>query len=298
MKAFKFTIGLAVVITTLVACSGNDNAMPQGEHGEAYQPIEKVMAKVDGTVITDLDLQVAIDSTFGRRDGIELSANQKQKLLKSIVASRAIARVSEKELPAEVMVNVERQVQAFRDQLLVKKYMARYAVLQPVTHQMVQDYYNAHPDKFGAKTIRSFEMVFSPDRLDAKKRDALLKALNDGQRHKDWQRWSQQMKKSGHDIQFRKGQVGETSLHADLRRVVKPLDKGDVSNVSFVDGRAYLIRITDEVKISPQPLTAVSTRIRKALLPIQLKAAISQVSDEAMKKVDVTYVNAIEGENS
>jgi hypothetical protein len=79
---------------------------------------------------------------------------------------------------------------------------------------------------------------------------------------------------------------------------LKPLQVGEISAVSFIAGKAHLARITDAVRLPPQPLEAVSAQIRKALLPMQLKTAVSRISADVLEKVDVTYENADATEGS
>jgi hypothetical protein len=289
----------AVFVSGLFACSGDKSPVPVAEKAqEKSSAPEAVLAYVDQSPITAMDLQVAIDSMIDRQAIGALSPDQKRTVLQSLVASRAIARASEKESATTDLAVVDKKVQAYREQLLVKAYMARHANPQPVTQQMVRSYYEAHPEKFGARTIRTFEWIASKVALSGSQRDDLVKELNQGGRNDDWRQWARQMVRSGHNVQYRHGQVDAQLLDAELQNIIKPLRKGQVSSVSLIEGKVHLVRITDESRVPPRPLNEVSAGIRKTLLPIQLKEAVSQISAEVLENVEVTYVNDIEGKNS
>jgi hypothetical protein len=289
---------LAFFVVGMSACKQEKAAAPRHISTEKeLPPPATVLATVEGTPISDLELQIAIEAMMDKKTIGKLTAEQRRKVLDSLVASRAIALASEKELTAADLEVVEKKVQAYREQLLVKQFLARHAPPQPVTQEMVRTYYEDHPEKFGAKTLRRFELISStavPSRAD---RNALVKALGAGGRQKDWQKWTRQLTGKGHEVTYHQGQVEASVLDTELQRLLKPLKRGEMSAVSFIAGKAHLARITDEDRLPPQPLEAVSAQIRKALLPIQLKAAVSRISADVLGRADVSYKNQAETDN-
>ena len=64
---------------------------------------------------------------------------------------------------------------------------------------------------------------------------------------------------------------------------------GETSRLSFIKGMAYVVRITEEKKIPPRPLSEVSAKIRKSLAPIQVKESVKAASTKALETAEVIY---------
>ncbi len=281
-----FTISLIFLSGLLTACGDKpaEKAKPVVLEGENI-----VLARVNGSAITKYDLEQTIRKTLGRRSAGMLDESGRQKVLESLVASRAIAQVQELDLSPKDKAAIEKKVQAYRDELLVMRYLAKHAPPQPVTQEMVREYYESHPERFGGKTIRSYEMIASKRSLKAEERDALIKILSKPGEKKDWKKWIKKLQKQGYPVAFRRGEVSEKILHQKLRELMRPLKKGEASQLTFVKGMAYIVRIVDEKKIPPRPLREVSAEIRRSLAPVQLKKAVKKASDEVLGKAEVSY---------
>ena len=154
---------------------------------------------------------------------------------------------------------------------------------------MVRAYYEEHPARFGARTIRSYEILSGNRKLDVAERDALLEELKGAAAMTDWEQWAHTLQGRGYPVSWRRGQVDEKLLQPQLRELMRPLKKGQFSPVSFVDGRVTIVRIVDEKHTPPRPLTEVSAEIRKILLPVQLKKAVKQASEQVLQTVEVVY---------
>jgi hypothetical protein len=154
---------------------------------------------------------------------------------------------------------------------------------------MVRDYYQAHPERFGARTLRTYEMLAGRRKLTAAERDALIQVLKAAADQKDWQQWAKKLKGQGYPIEYRRGRVAEKILHPRLQQMMQPLKKGEVSQLTFIEGTAYAVRIVDEKQIAPRPLNEVGAEIRKALVPVQLKKSVKLASQQVLKTADVVY---------
>jgi hypothetical protein len=248
-----------------------------------------VLARVAGEPITRYDLEQTIQSTLGEASAGRLDEAGRKKILESLVAGRAIAQAQEAALKPEEIAEIDKKTQAYREQLLVKQYLAKHAAPQPVTQDMVRDYYQAHPERFGGRTIRSYEMLAGKRQLKTTERDDLIKAMQGAAVKKDWQQWVQSLQQQGYPIELRQGQVDEKLLHPRLRQLMMSLQKGQTSQLSFIEGQAYIIRVVDEKQLPPRPLNEVSAQIRKALVPVQLKKAVKQASDQVLQTTEVIY---------
>ncbi len=295
-KSFLFTALYICTAVSIISCTENQNAEQQtipavktATPKVVLEGDEVVLVRVAGDPITRYDLDQTIRSTLGASSAGRLDEAGRQKVLASLVASRAIAQAREADLSAEDQAVLDKKVQAYREQLLVKQYLARQAAPQPVTGEMVREYYQAHPERFGARTIRTYEMLAGRRKLKAEERDALLRVLNPAADKKDWQQWVQKLQGQGYPIEYRRGRVAEKILHPRLRQLMRPLKKGEASQLTFIEGTAYTVRIVDEKQIAPRPLNEVSAEIRKALVPVQLKKAVKLASRQVLKTADVVY---------
>jgi hypothetical protein len=199
----------------------------------------------------------------------------------------ALAR--EKVMTPEEKAALEKKTAAYREEILVKQYLSTQTVPEPVTQEMVEKYYNAHPEQFGGKTLRTYEMIMSTGDMTQGERDKLMTALGDADGIEDWQEYVDILQSRGYPVAFRQGKAAETLLHPELKQIMSSLQKGDVSNLSFIQGTAYLVKIVKEEKISPRPLREVSAEIRKALVPVQLKKAVKHASTQVLETAEVVY---------
>jgi hypothetical protein len=248
-----------------------------------------VLAKVNGSAITGYDLEMAITTTLGEQSAARLDDSGRRKVLESLVAARAIAQNQEATLTFEERAVLGKKVAAYEEQLLVKQYLAVNASPEPVTQEMVRGYYNAHPERFGGKTIRRYEMITSDRKLKSAERDRLMTALTGPAEKADWGQWVNMLQQQGHPVVYRQGQAAEKALNPRLRQVMGNLKKDEASNLVFIQGDVYVVRILEEQTIAPRPLSEVSAQIRKALLPVQLKKAVKQASEKVLATTDVVY---------
>jgi hypothetical protein len=250
---------------------------------------DQVLATVNGSPITRYELEQAIRKTLGESVGRKLDASGKQTVLESLVASRAIAQLQEQTAVEKDVAAIEKKTAAYREELLVERYLAENAPARPVTDQMARAYYQEHPEQFGARTVRTFEMVTSIRGLSAGERDDLIPALGGVGSNKDWQTWVAKMKGKGYPLQYRTDHVTESALQPRLIEMTRALEIGEASPFTFIDERPYLLRITSEKAHPPQPYKAVKARIHKMLAPVQLKETVKAAAARVIEKSDVVY---------
>ncbi len=284
------SILIIVSITFLmVACTEkSDQATTEPKPGN-LKGDDVILASVNDSPITKYDLNQTIRSTLGRSSASKLDEEGRKKVLESLVASRAIAQVQEKALTPKETAALEKKINSYREKLLVKQHLAKNVPLQPVTQEMIQKYYRDHPEKFGEKKTRTYEMIVSQENLEIKARDGLIKALKNPQEKKDWAKWVKDLKKNNHEVSYRKGQLSDKILNSKLRNLMASLKMGDTSSLTFIRGMVYIVRIRDEKQIPPRPLKDVSGQIRKTLSPIQIKKAVKQASEDVLEEVNVVY---------
>ena len=247
-----------------------------------------ILARVNKTPISQYDLEQNIRDMFDRETIKKIGPKERANILESMIKSRAIAHAFEKIMTPEDLAVLDKKVKSYREQMMVKMYLVRKTNPEPVTLKMIKDYYDKHPEKFGGKTIREFEMIASNDALNGKKRDLVIQQLNQSDKNHKWQDWVQNLQKKGCPVIYRKGDISEKLLTPKLIQMMKSLKTGETSPLNLINGRLYIIRILGEKTVPPRPLAEVSADIRKALVPVQLKKAIKIASKQVLK--DTTIV--------
>jgi len=288
---------LLLLALSLLACTESTNMDEQTPPAppEPATPMivlegdDVVLARVAGDPITRYELEQTIRSTLGPTAADRLDDAGRQKVLESLVASRAIARVREAEMTAEEIAAVDKKTQSYREQLLVKQYLATHVSPQPVTGEMVRDYYKAHPEQFGSRHFRKYEMITGQPKLKSAERDNLIALLGQAGANTDWQNWVTELKEKGYPVLFRQGLVTDKVLHPRLEKLMKDLKTGESSNLVFIKGTPYVVRIVEDKKLPPKPLEQVSDQIRKALVPVQLKKSVKLASEQVLAQTEVVY---------
>ena len=297
-SSFLLSVLILFLFVSLITCTEEKTPVeeptvpaetPAPEPAFVLEGDDIVLARVNGDAITRYDLDQSIRSTLGDYAAGRLDEARRQKVLESLVASRAIARVQAANQSVEEKAALDKKVQAYREQLLVKQYLAKHAPPTPVTQEMVREYYESHPERFGAKTIRTYDMIAGTRPLKSEERDALIRVLNEAPQRKDWKIWTETLQGKGYPVAYQHGQVAERLLHPLLRQLMKSLKEGETSRISFIEGKSYVVRIVDEKKIAPRPLQEVSAEIRKALVPVQLKNGVKKASAQVLATAEIVY---------
>jgi len=255
----------------------------------AVEKQEVVLVSVDGEVIDDEDLDSAIVNTLGEYAAFQLEQAGRQKVLKSLVVSKAMAITQTKKLNEDEINAIERKVKAYREKLLVKRYLKDNVVPIPVTKAMVEEYYQQNPELFGGKIISTFEVVKGLTKVEGPARNKIITVITDLAKNKDWKATVAKLKNSGLQLEYSKGALSGKMLKSDIDSILKNLSLNQASNVHYIDGLPLIARVINKKTIAPKPLSLVSDDIKKSLAPIQLKKAVRNVSDEILKKVSVVY---------
>jgi hypothetical protein len=250
---------------------------------------ETVLATVNGLPITQYEVDRAIDSSLGDYTQSQLGKDGRRKILESLVATRAIAEAQEKALSPERALAIERKIDAYREQVLVNEYLKKHAPPEPVSSEMVKKYYDEHPERFGGTQTISYGMVFTERAPTEAERKGVLDALNAVASEKDWRDWVEDARKKGKPLTYREGILDPKALEPRLAALVKSVPAGGVSAVSFIEGKAYIVRVTGSEAGALRPLSEVSADIRRELMPIQARDAVKKASEQVLKGAKVEY---------
>ncbi len=268
----------------LMACS---RAKPTGLPKD-----DVVVARVNGTTITAYDLDQAAQRSLGSLAVESVQRAAHAKLLESAIQSRALALAAEKELSPLDRQVLDKEVATYREQLLVRRYVNRHTPPAPVTPEMIANYYQSHPERFGGGTERHYELIGASRGLSPDERTKVLAKLQDAAKEKDWKTWAGDLEAGGLPVTFSTAVAGDKVLHPKLRELLASLQPQQPSAPVFVDGRPYVARISGEQARSPRPLDEVRGEIVRTLTPVQLSAALEKAAAEVMKNAKVEILEA------
>lgn len=278
-----------VPILALAGCgTGTSRAADEGQEVAALPGDDDILAEVDDTTISRYDLERALATTLGPlADGVD--GETRHDVLESLVTSRAISMAREEELTPLERSALEREVAAHREQLLVRQYLARHAPAEPPSDEDVQAYYDAHPERFGPRSIRQYEMLLTTRGLTDEETTSVLEELGHVSEHADWEGFASQLDARGLPIAWQQGDADNAMLHVRLRQVLASLDGHRPSAITFIEGRAFVLRVTGEIETPARSLAQVREEIRETLGPRSLRDSIRAVREDAMRDVHVVY---------
>jgi hypothetical protein len=269
-------------------CSGSDDSKTQP--GEAAmgsvtaQAQYRVLARVDGTPITEIELNQAMERFFADQSQIRNREQVEGRIVQSLIDSRAISRLAEAELDGDARQMLDVKVAAYREELLVKSYLADHADPHPVTSDMVEEYYRTHRDEFGGGTAKRFEIVQTTRSLKDDERKTLIQLLGKLSSEKDWHRWADSHKSL--PIGWREVTAKVEVLMQPLKSLVAGTEQGETSPL-HMDDQLTIVRVKETKVLAAKPLSEVSAEIRRKLAPLKMKEAIKTISEAAKKQVKV-----------
>ena len=280
-----------IAMLLLSGCSGSDNPKAQAKDAGAVSATEvsksRVLAMVDGTPITDIELKQAMERFFSDQSQIRNRAQVERRVVQSLIDSRAISRLAEAELDAADRQLLDAKVAAYREELLVKTYLADHAEPQPITSDMVEDYYRKHPEEFGGGTTKRFEIIQTTRPLKDDERKILIQQFGKLSSEKDWHRWADSHKSL--PIGWRELTANPDVLMQPLKSLVNATERGKTSAL-HIDDVLTIVRVHETRTLPAKPLHEVSVQIRRKLAPLKMKEAIRKVSEVAKKQLKVELV--------
>ncbi len=298
LRKSRFVL-VAVTAASLAACSGSedvDNGTPQkvsSDQGSAFTT--SILARVDGTPITELELEQAMDRLFANH--LEPASKNKirQQVLQSLISSRAISRLAEREQDAADQRALAVKVSSYREELLVKAYLQAHATPEPISTEMVEAYYASHTDEFGGTTRCGFELIQTNRELKEEERSTLIKLLGGLSSEQDWQQWVNNH--STLPIAWRQLSANTEILKQPLKSLVSSTAAGSVSPLHVTD-QLIIVKVRDRTELPPKPLQEVSAEIRRKLAPLKMKEAIKEISDAASKQLTIEILAPAAGSSA
>lgn len=286
MPRVEWPLGCLLAAALLAGCRDDD-----GADALAQVPVEPsaTLVTVDDSPITRAQLELTVERTLGESAPLFANDEVERKILDSLVASRAMALLAERELDAGERAQLDLKAQAYREELLVRHYLEQHATPEPVTSEQVADYYQRHPEEFGGGVEKSFEIIASDQALEEPQRAELIALLSGAEaKGRDWQKQVAAWRAAGKPLEYRSNRIKPELLEQPLRGLVESTEAGSIAPL-YVDGQLLLVRVTGEERLPARPLSEVSGEIREKLAPQALKQAVKSLSEEATRQVKVQY---------
>ena len=280
---------LVLLFAAVFAITAGCNSARQGDAALAGD--DDILARVNGDDITSYDLERAVVDMLGPQFAGYVDDEVRKAALESLVLSKVMALEAEQHMNAEDVLRLKKDIAAYREQWLVKRYLREQAAAESVTDDMVREYYENNAARFGGGVSREYEMLVGTRALQGSEVRQVTRAMEAAASEQNWRAYAGGLKPL--PVQYRRGGNDESILHGTLRSALRGLKVGETSAPMFVEGRAYVLRVTNEVRTQPKPLEEVRTEIRETLAPVQLKKAIDAVSDKLLAEANVEYVNEI-----
>lgn len=261
-------------------------------HAEIKLPgDEQVLATVNGSEITAYDVEHVVEYRLGRQVKDQLDDAGRENILKSLVASRAMAVVGESTMNPTQLAELDKKVNLYREELLVKYYLDRNIALEPVSESMIEDYYAEHLHEFGYKMLKRFELIKSLGSATAKMQSYWRDQFDRLASTEDWEAAAAAMNKSGYAVNYKELEADPRQLESPLKELLTETVIGTASAVIEADGHFYRLRVLSKREIPAKPLAEVRAEIRKKLSPIQLKKAVQEANEQVLQEVTVNYLS-------
>lgn len=130
----------------------------------------------------------------------------------------------------------------------MKEYLRKHINPTPVTQDMIQEYYEKHPEQFGGKVIREYIALVSQQKTQGILRQKIVKALDAAKDKKNWRSYAKSLTKKGIKVSFKQGKTDGKLLHERLRLVLKNIKLKETSKPFLLDGKQYVVRVIVEQK--------------------------------------------------
>ena len=281
MKGFVFV----PVLLLAVSCSKQEPVGDEGKENKAT-----VIAVVNGEDITEKQLALAAARSRGSVDKLWMDEAYREKMLESLVRSRVIAQRSKTTLTEDDIDDIAGHVAAYKEELLVKRYLKKHVTAEPVSNEMIMSFYKKYPEKFGQKTRKKFRLMSASSVASGPKRNKLIKQFSELEFSDSWEKSAGEMGGDGVTVRFKELNVYEEAMGENIRAILQSTAVGEISKLHFDGGGLVRIHVVSEEITPAKNLSEVSQQIRKMLAPIKVKEALQRLSDRLLKESKIQYL--------
>ncbi|VAW59804.1 hypothetical protein MNBD_GAMMA11-2302 [hydrothermal vent metagenome] len=290
-KNIKLFAGLQMLLllaSTQLACTQSSSTGGGADNS-------KVLATVNGEPITENQLVANLETLMGKKQAInQLKAAERRKILESMVMSRLIKQQAEKGFDKTQLSFYEQKARVYKEKIIVNDYLRENITSAPVSNEMVAEYYNKHPERFGAEEVLRYELLTTQHKLSEADRNQLLSVYGEiqiaSEKTSDMQTLKNNIAKKGIELSYQKSVLRPGALNVQMKAILKQLEPGEVSALSMHKGRPYIFKLLERLKKPARPMSEVSAQIRKQLAPVALKKAINEQMEKLEPGAKIEYL--------
>ncbi|MGI0115377.1 hypothetical protein [Zooshikella sp. RANM57] len=316
MGCYTRSVFIILYIATLVGCDDasstkektsehpvSQNAGEVDASGNTTAAVDsKPLYKVNDAVIREQDVQLAIERTLGNSVNLQDDDALEEKILQSLVQSQAMAQMALSAMSEQEKQKLEGHVSAYREEQLVKAYLAKHTKPVPVTAEQVQEYYQAHPEEFSAGVRKTFQVISNTEPLSPEQQQVMVTQLGKLTMEMDWEAQTRQWQQQKLPIRLQQTTLKPELLPEPLRSLVAKTTAGNLSQVFAEQSTetgdlsptpanqaitVMRVKVLNEESLGQQTLPEVAGRIRQKLAPLRIQQAIKEAAKKAMAQVTV-----------
>lgn len=288
MKIFTLTI-MTLLLSLLLACdSGSDNQV-SAEKDKVSVEAGDVLATIDGVAIHESQLETVIVDMFGEYKASQMDAQSRRRALDSMLAGYALSQKALANLPGKRINTIEEKTRRYRENLLINTYIQTKMDASTLTSEKIKAYYEANIEKFGQQAIKEYQLLTTRAELAEESRDKYLAVISNHRNSGKLPTIKQSLEKQSFDVQLHTGVLDKNLLDQRLYTFINAQVLNEISEITFINNKPYLVVITAEKTTNAKPLAEVRDTIRKSLVIKQLKQTIKKHSAEALADSKIVY---------
>jgi hypothetical protein len=279
-----------ILLIAVVSCKKESDGSGSTVVDQASINEDPVVAKVDDDLLYQSQLEVMMDKLVSGQSE-EDRAKLEQTILQGMIRTRVLANLSEQQLDNDEIRKINAKVKNFRDEILVKSYIEKNIEVEPVTTEMVKQYYQEHLKEYTEQGRISFEfLVTTSTSLDDTAISQVMAELSKAKNIDDWRLYADALKYKKLPVDYNSVSMLPASIDKALRSSIESLAAGEVSDLVFAD-YIYIVKLISREPDTLKPLKDVSMAIRKKLAPQKFKTTLTQHIDKVMTGKHVEYIH-------
>jgi len=257
-----FSMLIILMLCTLSSCDSQQKE--QGKIGLAGEGVAqgKLLATIDGKKIYEPELQSLLVDMFGEYQAQTMDDTSRKRALDSLIASHALVREAEKQLSAETISDVDLKAARYRDNQLINAYMKTKISPASLTNEHIRTYYENNLEKFGKRTIKKNQAMTTRNELPEEVSESYQKKLAETMKTGDHEKIRKAMKVKGYEVNVQSAELNMSLLDERLYQFINAQKLDMLSELTFINGRPYLVRVISQKVVAAKPLSQVSASIR------------------------------------
>lgn len=270
-----------------------DVSRPAGEGASAPktdpQP-EDAIAQVGDLYVTEQDLRRGVIMTLPRQLRARALREARGQMVEATIRRKAMAQVAEQDLSPDELGEIEQVVADYREQLLANALVNKASALEPVTDEVIRDYYDTHPELWAGAVSARFELLWVDEDLSGDQKAEAAQRIQVLVAQPVWKALIEKADPSVKGLRYWTGRSELDALDPAMRDFLEPVPEGSTSRPSWINGRLYLARVQEREAEPAKPLAEVREQIRRTLKAQRLKKAMADLDGVYRDRVKVRYI--------